>query len=215
MAKLSDLIDVTEIYSEIPGNSLRQLTRHIREAGLISSGGRGPGGAEMIVPDVVNLLIGLASPTAKDAPVHISRCRNAMLDSGDRFGSGNDSHVFQDEDFGHALESLVGFAAYGHDQFGGNFEKNKVHYYEVTISRVPNVSYVEASITLDSIDSKTWKYDFFENNKIGTPKFSPNIINQITIKKNLIDACSKVILQGFDLVPNLMHHPHNKRVISK
>jgi len=54
---------------------------HLRRNGLISSGGRGRGGADMTRQDVTNLLLGvIGANNAIDAPKVVDQARNCQLD---------------------------------------------------------------------------------------------------------------------------------------
>ena len=76
MAKLSDLIPATASVLGVPEKTVAIYARHLREARLITTGGRGPGGAEMKPRDCVNLLIAiLGAEYAKDAAKIIKKYR--------------------------------------------------------------------------------------------------------------------------------------------
>lgn len=78
MAKLAQLIEAVSSNSGVPLPTVSLTARHVREAGLISSGGRGPGGAEMTPTDATNLLIGtVAAMQVKDAPEVVKLFRSA------------------------------------------------------------------------------------------------------------------------------------------
>lgn len=78
MAKLPRLIETVANNSGIPQPTVSLTARHVREAGMISSGGRGPGGAEMTPTDATNLLIGtVAAMQVKDAPEVVKQFRCA------------------------------------------------------------------------------------------------------------------------------------------
>lgn len=80
MAKLSELVKAAAKSLGRPENSVTQTARHLREAGLIRTGGRGPGGAEMTASDAANLLIGiLASEEIKDSPATVLAFRQLDL----------------------------------------------------------------------------------------------------------------------------------------
>ena len=66
MATLSDLVAVTAKVEGLDPGSVALYARHMREAGLIKTGGRGTSAAVMGLPDAANLLIGVN--TAKSAP---------------------------------------------------------------------------------------------------------------------------------------------------
>lgn len=61
MAKLSQLVKEMAEVTRVPEATVNQLARQVREAGMISSGGRGPGGAEMTPQDCANLLLAIVS----------------------------------------------------------------------------------------------------------------------------------------------------------
>jgi hypothetical protein len=66
MATLSDLVAVTAKVEGLDPGSVALYARHLREAGLIKTSGRGSSAAVMGLPDAANLLIGVN--TAKSAP---------------------------------------------------------------------------------------------------------------------------------------------------
>jgi hypothetical protein len=66
MATLSDLVVVTAKVEGLDPGSVALYARHMREAGLIKTSGRGTSAAVMGLPDAANLLIGVN--TAKTAP---------------------------------------------------------------------------------------------------------------------------------------------------
>ena len=66
MATLSDLVAVTAKVEGLDPGSVALYARHLREAGLIRTSGRGTSAAVMGLPDAANLLIGVN--TAKSAP---------------------------------------------------------------------------------------------------------------------------------------------------
>ena len=68
MAKLSGLIPVVAGVLSVPEKTVAIHARHLRQARLISTSGRGPGGADMIARDCTNLLIAImGGGYAKDA----------------------------------------------------------------------------------------------------------------------------------------------------
>lgn len=114
MAKLAQLIEGTARTSGLPLGTVNLAARHLREAGLIASGGRGPGGAEMSYRDAANLLIGVASAmTVKDAPFIVRMVSSARV-QGVQSGH-NDPDIecplaipnFSELDFGSAVEGLL------------------------------------------------------------------------------------------------------------
>ena len=76
MAKLSDLIPATASVLGVPEKTVAIYARHLREARLITTGGRGPGGADMTPRDCANLLIAImGAEYAKDAAQVIKKYR--------------------------------------------------------------------------------------------------------------------------------------------
>ena len=68
MARLSQLVPTVANVLGVPEKTVNVFSRNLREAGLISSGGRGPGGAHMTPFDAANLIIAVAgSNLVKDA----------------------------------------------------------------------------------------------------------------------------------------------------
>ncbi|WP_461653663.1 hypothetical protein [Methylorubrum aminovorans] len=68
MAVLSTLVKALAEVEGLEETQVAWVGRYLREAGLVSSGGRGRGGAQMTVTDAANLLIGVnATSTAKEA----------------------------------------------------------------------------------------------------------------------------------------------------
>lgn len=59
MAKLSQLVKEMASVTGVPEASVNLLARQLREAGMLSSGGRGPGGADVRPKDCTNLLLAL------------------------------------------------------------------------------------------------------------------------------------------------------------
>lgn len=62
MATLSDLTRTFANATGRPEKSLVVIARALREAGLIATGGRGRGGAQMTYVDAANFLLGVGSP---------------------------------------------------------------------------------------------------------------------------------------------------------
>lgn len=84
--KLTDLILHTSTWLGIPYTQVRTVAHELRAASLISSGGRGTGGAEMTVDDKINLLLGSCGvEVAKRATDHVRVWRRL-----ERSGSKND-----------------------------------------------------------------------------------------------------------------------------
>jgi hypothetical protein len=70
--KLSDLVLHTSSWIGIAHTQVRTVAHELRAAGLISSGGRGTGGAEMNADDKINLLLGVCGvEVAKRATDHV------------------------------------------------------------------------------------------------------------------------------------------------
>jgi hypothetical protein len=63
MATLSELVDAIADVEGIDPATVTLIARYIREAGLISTGGRGPSAAAMGLTDAANLLIGVNATT--------------------------------------------------------------------------------------------------------------------------------------------------------
>jgi hypothetical protein len=57
--KLAQLIPHTSEFLGIPAPHVKTVARVLQPAGLITTGGRGPGGAEMTVDDKINLFLGV------------------------------------------------------------------------------------------------------------------------------------------------------------
>lgn len=62
MARLSDLTSAVAAASGVPDTAARVIARSLREAGLVSKGGRGLSAARMGASDVANILLAFASP---------------------------------------------------------------------------------------------------------------------------------------------------------
>lgn len=79
--KLIELLSVVSETLGLPQASIRVLSMHLRKHGLISSAGRGRGGAEMKASDLTNLLLAaMAGCAAKDAHLAVQRLREASVD---------------------------------------------------------------------------------------------------------------------------------------
>src|SRR5687767_1385308 len=82
MVKLSGLLPVATASQGLPASAGVTVTRSLRPAGLLNSGGRGPGAAEMTDADATNLLLGLTcSDQAKNAAVAVARYRALVADT--------------------------------------------------------------------------------------------------------------------------------------
>lgn len=116
MIKLSNLIQTVASVTDFPENSVKLAARTLREDGLITSTGRGFGGADMLPKDASNLLIGLmASTRLIDAPqaVTFSRLATPREKGVKRFKKNSnfdDKEDFWDDtaNFGDALDRLIG-----------------------------------------------------------------------------------------------------------
>jgi hypothetical protein len=76
MATLQDLVTVLSWATAVPEATVFAYGRFAREAGLISQGGRGRGGARMTVRDAANLVIALGgTATTREAGATINRFR--------------------------------------------------------------------------------------------------------------------------------------------
>ena len=85
MARLTDLVATMAQATGQREQSISQLARHLREAGLITQGGRGRGAAHMTPRDATNLLLGvLASDQWQDAPERVTHAREAQFTGWER-----------------------------------------------------------------------------------------------------------------------------------
>jgi hypothetical protein len=97
----------------LPVSSVNLTARHLREAGLITSGGRGPGGAEMAASDATNLLLGVAAAmTIKDAPDVVRTIRRAMPQKDNIATDNHDENPLKidnvgDIDFGGLMDGII------------------------------------------------------------------------------------------------------------
>ena len=92
MAKLSDLIPTLAQVLPMPEQTVAVIARALRQERLISTGGRGPGAADMTPDDCANLLLAImAADQVKDAVDAVRRvpqfpvdgavhCRDAAAD---------------------------------------------------------------------------------------------------------------------------------------
>lgn len=79
--KLSELLPIVAATLGLPPASLRVLGAHLRKHGLVTSGGRGRGGAEMTPTDLTNLLLAaMSGGPVKDVHLSVSRLREASVD---------------------------------------------------------------------------------------------------------------------------------------
>jgi hypothetical protein len=81
--KLSKLIPHTSEWLGISRPTVESVAKYLRPAGLLSSGGRGPGGAEMTVDDKINLMLGVCGvEVANRAAEHVRVWRRLVRRSG-------------------------------------------------------------------------------------------------------------------------------------
>ena len=73
MAKLSGLVDGMSRLTGFQHGTIGLAARKLREAGLIRSGGRGPGSADMTYTDAANLLLGVAGASQVTEVVDVVR----------------------------------------------------------------------------------------------------------------------------------------------
>lgn len=125
MAKLSALIPAVANSLGLPEKTVAIYARHLREARLISTGGRGPGGAEMTPQDCANLLVAiLGGNLAKDAALTVQHYASLPA-GGDEQRDRWELESFkipelitlqERHSFGAALEALIASAKDGHLQ---------------------------------------------------------------------------------------------------
>jgi hypothetical protein len=81
MAKLSHLVKALAEVTKTPEGTVTLLARQMREAGMISTGGRGPGAANMTPQDCTNLLLALVSrDRAGGLPARVANYRRSECD---------------------------------------------------------------------------------------------------------------------------------------
>jgi hypothetical protein len=98
MATLGELVEIIARYEGLDPATVRLIARHVREAGLITTGGRGPSAAQMNFADAANLLIAVnASVVAREAPEIVREYRRLKAWTSDRTLG----------EFGDALEKLI------------------------------------------------------------------------------------------------------------
>ncbi len=79
MAKLAQLVTALAGVTGTPEGAVTLLARQMREAGMVSSGGRGPGGAEMTHQDCANMLLALVSRDREvSVPARVADYRRAL-----------------------------------------------------------------------------------------------------------------------------------------
>jgi hypothetical protein len=115
MGTLSGLVKTIAVVQGLDENQVLWIARYLREAGLISQGGRGRGGAKMTISDAVNLLIGVNAPGApKDAPTLVRTFRELRLtrdhlasQDPDEWDDSSEEPFRRGSPFGPAFESIV------------------------------------------------------------------------------------------------------------
>lgn len=106
MATLSDLVAMTAKVEGLDPGSVALYARHLREAGLIKTSGRGTSAAVMGLPDAANLLIGIN--TAKSAPEAPRAIRQFRALQAYEFRSETDPRPESDRGaLGDAIEQLI------------------------------------------------------------------------------------------------------------
>lgn len=125
MARLSEMTAAFASTLRVPAPSVNLTARHLREAGMISQGGRGRGGAQMTPRDATNLLLGVMGPeTIQQAPERVRFLRQAThagSDSYQNVDSSDEVPAFPFLDrcevgaitLGQALENLIEEAMVG------------------------------------------------------------------------------------------------------
>lgn len=82
MAKLSDLIPTLARILPMPEQTVAVIARALRQDRLISTGGRGPGAADMTPDDCANLLLAImAADQVKDAVDAVHRFRGLTMEA--------------------------------------------------------------------------------------------------------------------------------------
>jgi hypothetical protein len=119
MATLSELVNTIAAVEGIDPATAALIARYIREAGLISTGGRGPSAAMMNVRDAANLLIGVNTATAAIEAENMVRAYRE-LEAKD-FTPGPPAAARKYGTFGEAIEQLLIAIRSGYlpDQFMG------------------------------------------------------------------------------------------------
>jgi hypothetical protein len=171
MAKLSGLIDELAKLTGLPKGTVQLTARHLREASLLASGGRGPGGAEMGFSDASNLLLALAaSQQAKDAPAVVRLLNSATItDRAHRSAAAaivpDDPIMIRGEEladanFGVTLAEILSMMAEGDVRHRTTEDPFDV---SVTVPLTAGLLNARASLQLES-STQRWDYDFRANN---------------------------------------------------
>jgi hypothetical protein len=112
MATLSELVDTIARVEGIDSATVTLIARSVREAGLITTGGRGLSAAQMTYRDAANLVIAVnASPTAREAEETVHTYRALEGRSLEFAFKGSKKPKLGN--FGDALETLIAAAAIG------------------------------------------------------------------------------------------------------
>jgi hypothetical protein len=115
MTTLSELVNTIAKVEGIDPATVTLIARSVREAGLITTGGRGPSAARMTYRDAANLIIAVnASPTAREAPhtVQVYRALESWSRSFTYAGQKAERPKLLGQ-FGDALETLIEAVAIG------------------------------------------------------------------------------------------------------
>jgi hypothetical protein len=78
MATLSELVETIARVEGLDSSAVNLVARYVREAGLITTGGRGSSAATMFVTDAANLLIAVNATTAAVDAAKITRTYRAL-----------------------------------------------------------------------------------------------------------------------------------------
>src|SRR6516225_3304479 len=82
MATLSQLVEAIAEVEGMDSATVALIARTVREAGLITTGGRGPSAGKMTVADAANLLIAVnTSASAHEAPDRVRKYRQLEMRS--------------------------------------------------------------------------------------------------------------------------------------
>lgn len=106
MASLQQLIDIISQVQDVERPSVEIVSRHLREAGLLTTGKRGRSPAQMNSKDAANLIIGVVASKGPALAVDTVRAYRSARE--DRRGGGKRL------DFGEYLESLLDEAQKDH-----------------------------------------------------------------------------------------------------
>ena len=107
MAKLSDLIPALSKATGMPETSVEAYARRIRQAGKLSTGGRGLGAAEMTSQDCANLLIAVMARTPTHAVEELHRFGSMTCGSEEPGDRGMPLYDVFDLKAGHTFSELM------------------------------------------------------------------------------------------------------------